>query len=139
MYHIATYRYTFFLKNNKRRILMLILLLLIKIINNIYNSRLRIYCLIYLFIFCLSSFFCLGLVGRSLRSLSKHWGEGVVVPPLNAVHTPYPSLWVYNLTGMVNCGARSKKGGRPEGETPLYSLPPQLVAVSTPKEHHFPG
>jgi hypothetical protein len=49
MYHIATYRYTFFLKNNKRRILMLILLLilLIKIINNIYNSRLRIYCLIY--------------------------------------------------------------------------------------------
>jgi hypothetical protein len=44
---------------------------------------------------------------------------------------------------MVNREDRVKRGKITQKETaeatPLYSLPPPFVAVSTPKEHHFPG
>lgn len=83
--------------------LILLLILLIKIINNISNSRLRIYCLIYT---PFPSSVCrppwgLGLemyrrfatyIGKEEKDLSSS-------PPFR-VHTPYPSLWVDN-DGMV--------------------------------------
>jgi hypothetical protein len=78
-------------------------------------------------------------IGKEEKDLSSS-------PPFR-VHTPYPSLWVDKadavralVDGMVFLKISDfERGRRPEGETPLYGLPPQLVAVSTPKEHHFPG
>jgi hypothetical protein len=64
-------------------------------------------------------------IGKEEKDLSSS-------PPFR-VHTPYPSLWVDN-DGMVflDPATREKKRVRPP------SFPP-IVAVSTPKEHHFPG
>jgi hypothetical protein len=85
--------------------LILLLILLIKIINNISNSRLRIYCLIYTpppfppFVCRPSWGLGLEMYRRFATYIGKEEKDLSSSPPFR-VHTPYPSLWVDN-DGMV--------------------------------------